>query len=358
MPDITRLRLAGHAISRTSFSTPEQVVSWMGAMQAQDYLMSLWGIGLRTTGCTEADVEASIRAARIVRTWTMRRTIHFAAAEDVHWMMSLTKERIIKAYGKNMTRLGLDEDHLKKARKVVVKALEQDHCLTRDALYERMSAEGIPIDKSRGIHLLWRIGQEAITCFGPRDGKEYTFVLLDEWVANPRVLSREEALAEAARRYFTSHGPATAPDFAWWSGLTMKDVRAGIADANLVEETIDGTTYHLGSEHLDAPKNGVYLLPSFDEYLISYKDRTAIIDPNDMQLVNRGLNGMFRPIVVIDGRIEGTWTRKTKTHSVTLDPHPFVRFTQKSRTGIAAEANRFGTFLGLQADVLDRSAPA
>ena len=351
MTSITRLRLANQKISDTSFTAPEDVVSWMGAMQAQDYLMSLWAIGLRTTGCTEADVEASIEAGKIVRTWTMRRTIHFAAAEDVHWMMNLTKERIIKAYGKNMTRLGLEEEHLTKARNVVVKALEAEHQLTRDELKDRMAAAGIPTEKSRGVHLLWRIGQEGITCFGPRDGKEYTFVLLDDWVRNRRDLTREESLAEAARRYFAGHGPATAHDFAWWSGLSMKDVRAGIADADLAEETIGDSTYYMGPKPVPTPGDGVYLLPAFDEYMISYKDRSAIIDLDDMQLVNRGLNGMFRPIVIVDGRIDGTWKRTVKTHSVGIDPEAFVKFSQKTCKGIESDAGRFGRFLGLEADV-------
>ncbi len=349
--DITRFRLANQRISNSSFSTPAEVVSWMGAMQAQDYLMSLWAIGLRTTGCTEADVEAAIEDGSIVRTWTMRRTIHFAAAEDVHWMMSLTKERIIKAYGKNMARLGLDEDHLVKARRVVVEALEKEGCLTRGALKERMEAAGVPVDKSRGVHLLWRIGQEAISCFGPRQGKEYTFVLLDDWVRNRRDLTREEAISEATRRYFTSHGPATAQDFAWWSGLRMKDVRAGIASADLVEDTIDGATYYTGPDHATAAEDGVYLLPSFDEYMISYKDRSAIIDPADIELVNRGLNGMFSPIVVIDGRIEGTWKRGLKANTVTVTPSAFADFTKKTAKGITSEAARFGAFLGLDAHV-------
>jgi hypothetical protein len=352
---ITRLRLANQRISATSFTKPEQVVSWMGAMQAQDYLMSLWGIGLRTTGCTEADVEESIGNGRIVRTWTMRRTIHFAAAEDVHWMMGLTKERVIKAYGKNMTRIGLEEEHLTKARKVVVKALEAEHQLTRDELKERMTAAGIPTDKSRGVHLLWRIGQEGITCFGPRKGKEFTFVLLDEWVPNPPSFSRDEAVVEAARRYFTSHGPATAQDFAWWSGLTMKDVRAGVADADLIEESIDDTTYYLGSDQPSAPGGGVHLLPSFDEYMISYKDRSAIIDHADMELVNRGLNGMFSPIVIVGGRIEGTWKRKVKTRSVSIEPTAFVKFTQKTIKGIAAGAADYGSFLGLDVEISSHS---
>jgi len=349
--DITRFRLANQRISNSSFSTPKEAVSWMGAMQAQDYLMSLWAIGLRTTNCTEADVEAAIEDGLIVRTWTMRRTIHFAAAEDVHWMMSLTKERIIKAYGKNMARLGLDEDHLVKARRVVVEALEKEGCLTRDALKERMEAAGVPVDKSRGVHLLWRIGQEAISCFGPRQGKEYTFVLLDDWVRNRRDLTREEAISEATRRYFASHGPATAQDFAWWSGLTMKDVRSGIASADLIEEAIDDATYYMGPDQATAANDGVYLLPAFDEYLISYKDRSAIIDAAGMGLVNRGLNGMFNPIVVVDGRIEGTWKRDLKKNTVTIKPSPFEAFSTKSTRGICSEAHRFGTFLELDAQV-------
>ena len=326
-------------------------------MQAQDYLMSLWAIGLRTTGSTEADIEAAIEEGAIVRTWTMRRTIHFAAAEDVHWMMGLTSERIIKAYGKNMTRLGLDEEMLAKARRVVVRALERDHRLTREALYERLSAAGIPTDKGRGIHLLWRIGQEAITCFGPREGKQHTFVLLDEWVSKGRELARDEAIAEAAGRYFTSHGPATAQDFAWWSGLTMKDTRSAIASADLVEETIDGATYYTSPDQSAAVESGVYLLPAFDEYLISYKDRSATIDPGDMGRVNRGLNGMFSPIVVVDGRIEGTWKRDLKTTSVVVTPSAFEGFAKEITSSLTSEAERFGAFLGLDARVVGGSTP-
>jgi hypothetical protein len=347
---VARLRLANQRISQDPFASPEEVVSWMGAMQAQDYLMSLWAIGLRTTGCTETAVEAAINDGKIVRTWTMRRTIHFAAAEDVHWMMRLTSERIIRSYGRNLTRLGLDEDLLAKARRVVVEALERDRCLTREALYERLSAAKIPTDKGRGIHLLWRIGQEAIICFGPRDGKQYTFVLVDEWVPRRRDPSREEAIVEAACRYFASHGPATAQDFAWWSGLTMKDVRAGIASADLVEETIDGATYYMGTARQPVAKDGLYLLPAFDEYVISYKDRSAIIDSGNMGHVNRGQNGMFSPIVVIDGRIEGTWKRDLKKGTVTI--RPFDDFNPTDRTRIAEEAGRYGTFIDLESSTL------
>jgi hypothetical protein len=323
----------------------------MGAMQAQDYLMSLWAIGLRTAGCTEHDVETAIADGTIVRTWTMRRTIHFAAAEDVHWMMGLTSERIIKAYGAHMPQLGLDADMIKKARAIVTRALEGGKCLTRDAIYALFAEAGIPTDRSRGIHILWRLGQEAIICFGPRDGKQQTFTLLDEWVPVKEELSREEAIGEATRRYFTSHGPATAQDFAWWSGLTMKDVRAGIASVDLREEQIDGATYYLGEGQVTADRDGVYLLPSFDEYLISYKDRTAAIDPQHLGKVNRGLNGMFRPIIVVDGTIEGTWRREIKKGTVRLSTDPFGTLANRHMPGVRSAAHRYGSFLALQATV-------
>ncbi|MCB2224777.1 MAG: winged helix DNA-binding domain-containing protein [Actinobacteria bacterium] len=348
--NVPSLRLAGQRIASGRVATPEEAVAWMGAVQAQDRAMSLWAIGLRTDGCSEADVEAAVSAGRIVRTWTMRRTIHFAAAEDVHWMMALTRERVLRAYRKSLARLGLDEDDLATARRVVAKALEGGSRLTRPALYERLEAAGVPCGQSRGTHLMWRLGQEGITCFGPRDGKQPTMVLLDEWVTRRRDLAGDEALAEFASRYFRSHGPATAHDFAWWSGLTMGDARRAIAAAGLEEVSVGDETHYLDPSAVGAPVEGVYLLPAFDEYLVAYRGRAEVIEPAHLGRVNRG-GGMFAPIVVVDGRVEGTWRRTVKRTTVEVAPEAFGRLEAQALEGIEAQAARFGEFLGVPAVV-------
>lgn len=347
--DIPQLRLSNQKISSTAFTKPEEVVSWMGAMQAQDYLMSLWAVGLRTKNCTEKDVEKAIADRKIVRTWPMRRTLHFVSAADVHWMVRLSSERIIKTYASHMPQLGLSEEIINKARKIVIKILSGGKCKTREEIYRYFAEANIPTDQSRGIHILWRLGQEAIVCFGPREGKQQTFTLLDEWVPKKRLLAREEAIAAAVLRYFTSHGPATVADFSWWSGLTMTDAKSGIASvkSKLVEEIIDGKSYWMGASSGKAPSvDGTYLLPSFDEYFISYKDRTAVIDPKYIGEVNRGLNGMFNPIIVMDGQIVGIWKREVKKDHVVITSRAFTTFTQKHQQSISDEAKRYSKFLG------------
>ncbi len=354
LTDVPNLRLENQKISQTSFTKPEEVVSWMGAMQAQDYLGSLWAIGLRTKNYTEKDVEKAIVERKIVRTWPMRRTLHWVAAQDVHWMVRLSSERVIKTYAAHMPMLGLSEEIISKARKIVTKALSGGKCMTRDSIYRLFTEAKIPADQSRGIHILWRLGQEAIVCFGPRQGKQQTFTLLDEWVPQKRKISREEAIGEVTLRYFTSHGPATIQDLAWWSGLTVADVKAGVASvkSKLEEEIIDGKQYFMArSQSKITQSQATLLLPAFDEYFISYKDRSAVINPEHISEVNHGLNGMFAPIIVINGRIVGTWKRDIGKKGITVMPQPFNKFTNADRQQIAAAARRYGTFLGFSVRV-------
>ena len=330
--DIGQLRLHNQRIVGNTLKTPEEVVTWMGGMQAQDYLGSLWAVALRTKNCPEKDVEKAIVDRKIVRTWPMRRTLHFALASDVHWMMKLTSERIIKTYGAHMAQLGLNEEMLVTSRKVVAKALSGGKCLTREALYTVLEAARISTGESRGIHLLWRLGQESLICYGPRAGKQPAFVLLDEWVPNKKTISREEAIGELTLRYFTSHGPATIADFAWWSGLLIKDIKNGIASitSKLTEETIDGKTYYMGASAPSVSrKESVCLLPPFDEYVVSYKDRTAVLKTEHNGLVNRGGNGMFAPVIVINGKVVGSWKREIKKDAVHLTFQSFEKFSRR-----------------------------
>lgn len=353
LSDIPHLRLASQKISHTAFTKPEEVVSWMGAMQAQDYLMSLWGVGLRTKGCTQKDVEQAIADRKIVRTWPMRRTLHFVSARDVHWMVRLSSEKIIRTYSAHMPQLGLNEEIIAKSRNVIVKILSGGKCLTRDEIYRHFTEQKIPVDQSRGIHILWRLGQEALVCFGPRQGKQQTFTLLDEWIPKKRLLPRDEAIAEIVIRYMQSHGPATVQDIAWWSGLTITDIKSGIASvaSKLATETIDKTTYYMAPSVAYTKKDDVYLLPSFDEYFISYKDRTALIDADRISEVNRGLNGMFKPIIVVNGRIEGTWKRDIGRTDAHIDLHAFTKFSDEDLMRINAAVAKFGTFLTMNAQL-------
>jgi hypothetical protein len=276
---IARARLHRQGIATPRFDAPEDVVGWMLAMQAQDYLGALWAIGLRMREATEARVERAVAERRIVRSWPMRGTLHFVAAEDVRWLLALLAPRSIARDRLRLPRQhGLDDAAIAHARRVTEALLEKEGALAREALYARWEAAGIGTAQQRGINLVNRLAQEGVLCHGARDGSRQTYVLLDDWVPATRPVPRDEALARLALRYLRSRGPATAQDLAWWSGLTVKDAQAAIASVagELHAEAVDGNTYwRVRDDGGGAHPRSLHLLPPFDEFLVAYADRGA-----------------------------------------------------------------------------------
>ena len=182
-----------------------------------------------------------------------------------------------------------------------------------------------------------------------RSGKQQTFTLLDEWVPTARSLTRDEALAELASRYFASHGPATLQDFVWWSGLTTADARAGLAMAeyHLVGEPVDGQVYWSPSSAPAASSGSprAFLPPAFDEYLVGYKDRSAVLDPSRAKRINAG-GGMLLPSVVVDGQVVGVWKRTIKKGAVQVRVTLFSGMTKAEIRAVEAAADRHGRFVG------------
>ena len=248
--DLPGRRLHTQRIATHAFERPEQIVAWLGAVQAQDYLGGLWAIGLRMDGATEPEIERALDERTIVRTWPMRGTLHFVAADDARWMTALMAPRVVaRNAGRLQRAYGVDAEVVGRAGEVIRRALEGGRQLSRDAIYATLEAAGIESSGGRGLHLLWWLAQEGVICFGAREGKQQTFALLDEWIPGARTLERDEALAELTRRYFTGHGPATIHDFMWWSGLTMAEAREGLAMVGtaLTSEAIDGVTHWLAA---------------------------------------------------------------------------------------------------------------
>ncbi|MGH8026392.1 MAG: winged helix DNA-binding domain-containing protein [Pseudoxanthomonas sp.] len=348
---LAQLRLHRQRIAGGKFESPVEVVSWMGAMQAQDYASSLWAIGVRMRQATQALVEQAIAERRIVRTWPMRGTLHFVAAEDARWMSSLMAPRVIASNKARLQReFGIDDAVLARSRKVLTKALRDGQRLARGEVYAVLEGAGIATAKQRGIHITGRLAQEGLLCLGPRADKQPTFVLLEEWIAHSRAMEREQALAELARRYFHSHGPATLQDFAWWSGLTVKDVQLAIELAGdpLAQEVIGGRIYlHSGGEPEPTDACGdPHLLPSFDEYLVAYKDRSDTVEARFSQQVI-GINGLFNASMVIDGRVVGTWKRSVGKTEAVIELAPFRALLKKELKALERSARRYGEFMGL-----------
>jgi hypothetical protein len=340
--DIADLRLRNQRIAGAGFKRPGEVVAWMGAVQAQDYLGARWALGLRMKTATEETIEKAIAERQVVRTWPMRGTLHFVAPADIRWMLALLARRVLSGRPARYRQLELDQAIFDKSRDVIVRALEGDRQLTREALYEILESAGISTAGQRGIHILGRLALDGLLCFGPRQGKQQTFVLLEEWVPPARMLERDEALAELAERYFTSRGPATLKDLVWWSGLTVTDAKAAIelAGSRLQKED----AYWFGLKTPAATPAPAYLLPPYDEYTIAYKDRSAVLDPAHGGVVSG--NGIFYPIIVLGGRVAGTWKRELKKDSVVITLSPFVPLKKKEREAVALAAEQYGKFLG------------
>ncbi|MBC7813435.1 MAG: AlkZ family DNA glycosylase, partial [Burkholderiales bacterium] len=304
-PTIAHQRLYHQRISHKQFKTPSEAVAWLGAMQAQDYLGALWSIGLRLSEkCTDKDVEQDILDKKIVRTWPMRGTLHFVAAEDLRWMLALTGRRYVETSSRRYGELELDEKTLARSNDLLAKALRDVPELDRHALLAVLEANGISTAGQRGVWMLGRASADGLIVQGVMRRNVQTYFAIDDSIPRGKTLARDEALAELTLRYFTSHGPAAAQDFVWWSGLVISDVRAGIdsVKSKLVEETIDGKTYWMSPEMAQAPQESpsVYGLSGFDEFLLAYSDKSAALTAEFRARWSRK-NAMFSPTIVSDG---------------------------------------------------------
>lgn len=324
--NIATHRLLSQKIINSDLLTPAEVVSQLGAVQAQDYTMSKWGIGLRIPEATNSQVEQAITEGQIVRTHIMRPTWHWVAAQDLRWIMALTAPHVQQLVASMNRKLELDDLILRKASEVMATALAGHNYLTRSELMAQIEQAGIITSDLRAAHLTAYAELNCLICNGPTRDKQTTYALVDERIPAMQPLSREEALGKLALKYFTSHGPATLQDFAWWSGLKITDARKAVAlvQSNFINEKINDQLYYL----LNSPSistHSVHLLPAFDEFMVSYKDRTASLSPNKHQEAITG-NGIFKPIIVVDGKVTGIWKKvisqkQTKVQTSFFDTH-------------------------------------
>ncbi|MDR1682369.1 MAG: winged helix DNA-binding domain-containing protein [Candidatus Symbiothrix sp.] len=338
-------RLAAHGLANPFCKMPKEVVEHLGAIQAQDFTMAKWAIGIRTTECTEQNIEDAFNRGEILRTHVLRPTWHFVSPENIRWMLDLTAKRIQTAAASRDREMGITAELFTKTNDLIAKALESNNHLTRKQLTETLQNAGIAVDSARMNHFLMRAETEAIICSGIIQGKKQTYALLDERVAAGGRLhhatplpTREESLAKLAKIYFTSHGPAVLHDFGWWSGLSITDARKGLESIRneFAEATIDGQTYFFNPTIIPYNKPQVFLLPAFDEYIIAYRNRNAVIT-SEQNAKAISSNGIFRPTIVADGKVIGLW-RKTSLKSRPLSFEYFEQpdqFTQNLVEGAA-----------------------
>lgn len=349
--DISTLRLSNQKIAATEFKSVKEIVGWMGAIQAQDFTMAKWAIGLRITDSTDEDVEKAFNKGDILRTHLMRPTWHLISSEDIYWMLELTAPQIRSTLKSRNKVLELNESILNKSKRVIEEALESGLCLTRDELAIKINEAGIRTDENRLSHLFMEAELEGLVCSGPVKMKKQTYCLLRERVPYKKVFPRDESLAELAKKYLDSHGPATLSDFVWWSGLRVKDAIKAFESvkSGYVTEIIGSEKYLFSNSigNLLLSKHSMHLLPSYDEFLISYKDRSAslYITYNKKAISN---NGIFYPVILSDGKVTGTWRRSAKKGELNIELIPFEQMNDSDINLIEQQAKRLAQFLKLE----------
>lgn len=345
-------RLESQNLVAQHWTRPGSVVEWLSGVQAQNYRWAKWSIGLRLYGCDDEGVQRAIQDRKIVRTWMFRGTLHFVLASDLAWLSSLLAPGVIRGNARRYRELGFDDKSFVKSQQVLQNALKAQGPLTRPQIKMLFECEGVSAEGQQLPYLLQRAALDGLICQGPLCGSEPTYVLISDWVGSQESLEPGEALGLLAARYFGSHGPATLQDFIWWSGLKAGDARQAIESAStVVSIETEGVQYWASS---DPPTTGVSdiaaLLPPFDEYLLGYKDRSLVLNPTHVKLVNAG-GGMPKPSLMLNGEIVGIWRYKVKKRQMIVSIQPFRDFNSHELGLVDRAVDQLSRFILLPIDV-------
>lgn len=345
---VETLRTYSQQLAEPVFDDACDLVAYMGAVQAQDMSMSKWALGLRLCRPSLAAVQEAVDSGRIVRTHILRPTWHYVAASDVRWMLGLSGRRIRAAFLSYGKQMALDERYISRFYDAIGALLTGSDGLTTQEIIEGVSAAGVACDADRARLMLGLAEADGIVCNGRERDRKYTFALLDERVPAVPGLSKEEALALLARKYFQSHSPASEDDFVWWSGLPATEAKQAVRSIGneLISDRYEGERLFVHESCI--PANGaagvVHLLPPYDEYLISYKDRTHVLDPKHSAKAHNNF-GIFQPVVFQDGKIVGNWKKKAKKGGVEIETVPFCTKNRICVRKLKAAVDRYRGFL-------------
>jgi len=348
--DIASLRLLNQNLSRPDFKNPHDVVSHLGAVQAQDYAAAKWSLGLRIQNATDREVEQAFNDGSILRTHVMRPTWHFITPEDILWMLELTSPRVKALLAHYDRKLELDAKLLSRCYRIITKALRDGNNLTRAELAENLEQNKIAARGQRLGHIVSHVELEALICSGPRRGKQFTYALLEKRVPKVKKIRRDEALARLTLKYFTSHGPAQLKDFTWWSGLSTSDAKEGLemVKSHLVKASLDDKFYWFppNAKIVQQKYQAAFLLSIFDEYTIAYKDRSALGGERYVEKL-LAMGNALTAVIILDGAIVGTWKRNLKKDKIVVIFNLFRKLSRTEENALSEAAKRYGLFLDM-----------
>ncbi len=366
-------RLRAQRLTGAPCATPEEAVGLLLGVQAQDFGLSKWAVGARVGGATDASVEEAFAAGRILRTHVLRPTWHFVLPADVRWLLAATAPRIRARDARRYAQLGLDQATLRRAAEIFTAALRSGRALTRAGMAAALEDAGVSSAGQRMPYLLMSAELDALICSGPREGKQHTYVLLEERAPAAAELTRDAALAELAKRFFAGHGPATVKDLAWWASLTLTEARAGIERAGdgLRRREAGGLTLWSGAGESDAdvPAGAEYpaqdaapavrLVQGYDEFIMGYSETKRLLARPGSTWV-AATPPVGRLVILLDGRVGGFWRRVLEKDRVVIEAELIDGWGDEARAALAAEAARYAAFLGRRPELrlVDRPAPA
>lgn len=355
MDDLTlaRWRLRSMGLAGRPWASAADVVAGLLAVQGENPTQSLWAIGCRTTAPRLADVTRALDEGHVVRTHVLRPTWHHVRADDVRWLAELTGPRVWRTMRPLLRAEDLDDATVARSDAVLAGALADGTHRTRDELAEHLAEAGLPHEGQALGALLAHTELTALVCGGrPRDGA-HTYALIDERAPAARRLDRDEALVELAARYVAGHGPVTDRDLAYWASLTLGDVRAGLAEADLATFEHDGRTWWYAEPAADAPLEAVggHLLQALDEYHNGVQDTRHLLDLAGVVPPGRRPNvGM----ALLDGQVVGGMWRRDGDHAVAFEVDAYRALRPAELDELAAAASRYGDFLGATATLTTR----
>ncbi|OXG05543.1 winged helix DNA-binding protein [Flavobacterium araucananum] len=337
--EISHHRLVSQKLYQTSLNSPQEIVKHLGAMQAQDYNMAKWAIGARGNA-TEKEIEEAINAAQIIRTHILRPTWHFVAADDIYWMLDLSAPQVKRFTASAAKKYGFDAKKLDQTNSVIEKILSGNNYLTRDEIMQELNIKKTSSEDFLSAAIMMNAELDGLVCNGKMKGKQITYALLQERVSRPKTkLTKDEALAKLALRYFESHGPATLLDFSWWCGFPPTSCKLAINAIELQLNSVDieNQTYWFKNDFSEVAnfRESIHFLPAFDEILISYKTREAsiLLEHQSKAFTN---NGIFKPIILENSKVIGTWKRTMKKDHAKIETQFFTE-TKTSKKEILFE---------------------
>jgi len=344
---IKNIRLRSQQLVNPVFDNPKDLVSWMGAIQGQDYTMTKWAVGIRLKNPSLKAVEEAFERGEILRTHVMRPTWHLVTSEDIRWMVKLSGKKIRSAWGSMDKEWGIDEKLLNKCNKKLEKILEGKH-LTKQEVAAELERAGILGDVARINRFMLYAEAEGIVCSGVDKNKKPTYALLEERVAPCKELNKDEALAKLATMYFRSHSPATLNDFIWWSGLTITQARhaIGLIEGELIKDKLETENSYVHQSHSTdvALEDSLHLLPPYDEYLISYKDRTAVlnVEHHPKAFTNYGI---FYPVIMYNGHVAGNWKKTVKKGEIIIETSFWDKKLKVNKKLLKTAEERYKSFI-------------